>query len=250
MSTNFAYTSLYKKLGYQFVDEANLTLALTHRSAAKTHNERLEFLGDAVLGMIIAKALYSRFPAQAEGQLTRMRSSLVKGDTLAELGREFALGELLLLGPGELKSGGFRRSSILADAVEAIIGAIYLEAGLETCEKLLLVWFDSRLQQLNPKKHPKDDKTRLQEYMQGRKLPLPEYQVVDITGKSHDQHFVVQCSVAELPDPFLGKGNSRRRAEQHAARQVLEKINDGNYYLLWHGCPRWQPPCGQTAPIE
>jgi ribonuclease-3 len=227
MSSNFAYTSLYKKLGYQFVDEAKLSLALTHRSAAKTHNERLEFLGDAILGMIIAKELFSRFPDQAEGQLTRMRSSLVKGDTLAELAREFELGDLLLLGPGELKSGGFRRSSILADAVEAIIGSIYLEAGLETCEKLLLAWFDSRLQNLNPNKHPKDDKTRLQEYMQGRKLPLPDYQVVEITGKSHDQHFVVECNVEELAESFLGKGNSRRRAEQHAARQVLEKLNDG-----------------------
>jgi ribonuclease III len=227
MSSKLAYSSLYKKLGYQFVDETRLTLALTHRSAAKKHNERLEFLGDAVLGMIIARELFSRFPDQAEGQLTRMRSSLVKGDTLAELGREFELGDLLLLGPGELKSGGFRRSSILADAVEAIIGAIYLEAGLETCEKLLLAWFDTRLQKLNPNKHPKDDKTRLQEYLQGRKLPLPDYQVVEITGKSHDQHFVVQCTVENLSDSFLGKGNSRRRAEQHAARQVLEKLIDG-----------------------
>lgn len=227
MNDNIAYHSLSKKIGYQFVEQANLTLALTHRSAAKKHNERLEFLGDAVLGMVIAKELFKRFPDQAEGQLTRMRSSLVKGDTLAELGREFALGDLLLLGPGELKSGGFRRSSILADAVEAIIGAIYLEAGLDTCEKLVLCWFDSRLQKLNPNKHPKDDKTRLQEYMQGRKLPLPDYQVVEINGKSHDQNFIVECSVAELEQPFRGSGNSRRRAEQHAARQVLEKLTDG-----------------------
>jgi ribonuclease-3 len=219
-----SYIKLYKTLGYKFADRANLTLALTHRSAAKQHNERLEFLGDAVLGMVIAKALFSRFPAHPEGKLTRMRASLVKGDTLAEVAREFELGDLLLLGPGELKSGGFRRDSILADAVEAIIGSIYLEAGLGVCEPLILDWFDSRLAALDPETTPKDDKTRLQEYLQARKAPLPVYEVIEITGKSHDQTFFVECRVTGLSETLLGKGNSRRRAEQKAAKLAFERL--------------------------
>jgi ribonuclease-3 len=222
------YLPLYKSLGYTFAKASNLTLALTHRSANKHHNERLEFLGDAILGMIVAKALYQKFPAQPEGKLTRMRSSLVKGDTLAEVAREFALGELLLLGPGELKSGGFRRDSILADAVEAIIGAIYLEAGMDTCESLVLDWFASRVDALDPEAVSKDDKTRLQEFLQGKKQPLPAYQVTEITGQSHDQTFFVECQVKGLNHPVLGKGNSRRRAEQRAAKQALEKLTHGN----------------------
>ena len=218
------YIKLYKTLGYKFADRDNLTLALTHRSAAKLHNERLEFLGDAVLGMVIAKALFSRFPAQPEGKLTRMRASLVKGDTLAEVAREFELGDLLLLGPGELKSGGFRRNSILADAVEAIIGSIYLEAGLAVCEPLILNWFDSRLVALDPETAPKDDKTRLQEYLQARKAPLPVYEVAEITGKSHDQTFFVECQVKGLSETLVGKGNSRRRAEQKAAKLAFERL--------------------------
>lgn len=221
------YISLYKCLGYTFKDVNNLKQALTHRSASKKHNERLEFLGDAILGMVIAKALYSRFPVQPEGKLTRMRSSLVKGDTLAKVAREFELGELLLLGPGELKSGGFRRDSILADAVEAIIGAIYLEAGMDTCEKLVLKWFAPRIKQLDPEAVSKDDKTRLQEYLQGNKQPLPVYEVTDIKGKSHDQTFYVTCTASGLKRPIVGVGNSRRKAEQKAARQALEKLTHG-----------------------
>jgi ribonuclease-3 len=221
------YLPLYKCLGYTFTNEANIVEALTHRSASKHHNERLEFLGDAILGMVIAKALYQRFPKQPEGKLTRMRSSLVKGDTLAEVAREFALGELLLLGPGELKSGGFRRDSILADAVEAIIGAIYLEAGMEKCETLVLDWFAPRLEALDPEAVSKDDKTRLQEYLQSNKHPLPLYEVTEIKGKSHDQTFYVECHVEGLNKAVVGKGNSRRRAEQKAAKQAFEKlIND------------------------
>ncbi|GAA0366436.1 ribonuclease III [Bowmanella denitrificans] len=219
------YKGLHKKLGYQFKDIGSLELALTHRSAAKQHNERLEYLGDSVLGMVIARALYLRFPEQPEGKLTRMRATLVKGDTLAELAREFELGDLLKLGPGELKSGGYRRDSILSDAMEALIGAIFLEAGLDTVDKLILNWYASRIEQLDPNVHPKDHKTRLQEYLQGRKLPLPDYEVVDVKGKSHDQTFVVECRVAELTDAVRAKGNSRRRAEQQAAKMVLEKLN-------------------------
>lgn len=221
------YLPLYKRIGYTFVNPDNLTAALTHRSAHKKHNERLEFLGDAILGMVIATALYQRFPQQPEGKLTRMRSSLVKGDTLAEVAREFELGDVLLLGPGELKSGGFRRDSILADAVEAIIGAIYLEAGMQTCESLILKWFESRLKALDPDAVSKDDKTRLQEFLQGNKLPLPVYEVTEIKGKSHDQTFYVACSVVGLKDTIVGKGNSRRKAEQRAAKQAFEKLTNG-----------------------
>ncbi|QHJ13499.1 Ribonuclease 3 [Paraglaciecola mesophila] len=220
------YKPLYKKLGYEFQDPNNLTIALTHRSVGSNHNERLEFLGDAVLGLVIAKALFERFPKQPEGNLTRMRSSLVKGDTLAEVAREFALGDLLLLGPGELKSGGHRRDSILADAVEAIIGAIYQEVGMQGCEPLILAWFTKRIEALNPDATPKDDKTRLQEYLQGRQLPLPEYEVIDISGKSHDQTFTVKCTVAGLNSPIIGRGKSRRRAEQRTAKQALENLKN------------------------
>ena len=227
MSLINPYLRLYKRLGYTFADEAKIVEALTHRSASKQHNERLEFLGDAILGMVIAKALYQRFPQQPEGKLTRMRSSLVKGDTLAEVAREFELGELLLLGPGELKSGGFRRDSILADAVESIIGAIYLEAGMTTCESLILDWFACRLKALDPEAVSKDDKTRLQEYLQSNKHPLPLYEVTEIKGKSHDQTFYVECNVEGLKKAVVGSGNSRRRAEQKAAKQAFEKlIND------------------------
>jgi ribonuclease-3 len=220
------YLHLYKRLGYTFANEANIVEALTHRSVSKQHNERLEFLGDAILGMVIAKVLYQRFSKQPEGKLTRMRSSLVKGDTLAEVAREFKLGELLLLGPGELKSGGFRRDSILADAVEAIIGAIYLEAGMDKCEALILDWFASRLKALDPEAVSKDDKTRLQEYLQANKHPLPLYEVTEIKGKSHDQTFYVECNVAGIDKAVIGKGNSRRRAEQKAAKQAFEKLTN------------------------
>ncbi|HCA77871.1 MAG TPA: ribonuclease III, partial [Alteromonas sp.] len=167
------YARLSQRLGYQFSNVELLQQALTHRSAAKQHNERLEFLGDAVLGMVVAQALFKRFPTVPEGKLTRMRSTLVKGDTLAELGREADVGELLKLGPGELKSGGHRRSSIIADAMEAILGAIYLEAGLEATTEVILRLWQSRIDKLDPNEHPKDAKTRLQEFLQSRKLPLP-----------------------------------------------------------------------------
>jgi ribonuclease-3 len=225
MNDTRRYVRLGKTLGYQFKQQNNLAMALTHRSASSKHNERLEFLGDAVLGMVIANRLFRLFPNVPEGNLTRLRSSIVKGDTLADLAREFDLGEYLILGSGELKSGGFKRSSILADAIEAIIGAIYLESGIEVVEPLILSWFDERIKKLNPDAHPKDDKTRLQEYLQGRKLPLPNYTVTHITGKSHDQDFIVECTVSKLSTVIVGKGKSRRKAEQHAARLALEKLN-------------------------
>ena len=218
------YAKLSRQIGYEFKDTGLLKQALTHRSAAKQHNERLEFLGDAVLGMIIARELYDKFPQVPEGKLTRMRSTLVKGDTLAELARESDVGELMNLGPGELKSGGHRRSSIIADAMEAIIGAIYLEAGLEQTEQVVLHLWKSRINKLDPNEHPKDANTRLQEFLQSRKLPLPVYEVVKITGKDHAQTFVVHCQVANLNSPLEGVGSSRRKAEQQAANLALETL--------------------------
>lgn len=221
------YAKLSKTLGYTFDDKSLLTLALTHRSASKKHNERLEFLGDAVLGVVVAKALFNKFPTVPEGKLTRMRSTLVKGETLAELARETGIGDLLKLGQGELKSGGFRRSSILADAVEAILGAIYLEAGLDTVEQVILRLWQSRIVQLDPEEHPKDSKTRLQEYLQAQRASLPIYEVVEVSGKDHAQTFVVSCKVEALPKSIRGSGSSRRKAEQEAARLTLEKLEDG-----------------------
>ena len=218
------YARLSKLLDYRFKDEGLLEQALTHRSAAKKHNERLEFLGDAVLGMVIADALFARFPSVPEGKLTRMRSTLVKGDTLAEMAKEAGVGELLKLGPGELKSGGHRRSSILADAVEAILGAIYLDAGIDTVSKVILSLWSARIDRLDPNEHPKDSKTRLQEYLQSRREPLPVYEVVGISGKDHAQTFEVSCTVAQLEKPVFGTGNSRRKAEQQAAKETLEKL--------------------------
>ncbi|BDX07213.1 ribonuclease III [Planctobacterium marinum] len=218
------FNQLTKRLGYQFQDRALLIQALTHRSAGNMHNERLEYLGDSILGFIVAKYLYNRFPEQPEGKLTRMRSSLVKGETLADVARQMDLGEVILLGPGELKSGGFARDSILSDAVEALIGAIYLEAGMTQSEKVVLAWLESKLVKLDPNYHPKDNKTRLQEYLQAKHLPLPEYEVTQIKGKSHNQRFFVSCKVQELNYLVEGEGASRRKAEQDAAKKVIRKL--------------------------
>ena len=222
---NAAARHVQKTLDYRFSDLDLLELALTHRSAAKVHNERLEFLGDAVLGMVVAKTLYARYPSEPEGKLTRMRASLVKGETLAGIAREAKLGEWLKLGSGELKSGGNRRASILADVTEAIFGAIYLDADVDTCERVILMLLDSRIAKLDPNAHPKDFKTQLQEYLQSRKQSLPQYEIRDIQGKEHDQTFTVACLCAVVGEPTIGTGNSRRRAEQHAAQQMLAIIN-------------------------
>ncbi|WP_239638517.1 ribonuclease III, partial [Vibrio cholerae] len=174
---------LTSKLGYTFKETELLNLALTHRSANGKHNERLEFLGDSILSFVIADELYRRFPKVNEGDMSRMRATLVRGNTLAELGREFDLGDYLKLGPGELKSGGFRRDSILADAVEAIIGAIYLDSDLETARSIVLEWYHGRLEEIKPGASQKDPKTRLQEFLQGRRKPLPVYTVTNIKGE-------------------------------------------------------------------
>lgn len=219
---------LAKKLGYHFQDPSLLIQALTHRSAKGAHNERLEFLGDSILGFVIAETLYDKFPKENEGDLTRMRSSLVKGVTLAQVARGFNLGEYLILGPGELKSGGHRRDSILEDAVEAIIGAIYIDSDMATCKALILSWFSKRLNEIKPGQAQKDPKTRLQEYLQGRRISIPLYEVIETTGQSHNQEFTVRCTTSEISKPVISTGTSRRKAEQSAAEQVLEIILNKN----------------------
>ncbi|MDD9196140.1 ribonuclease III [Aliivibrio sp. S3MY1] len=222
---NSSLQRLEKKIGYQFKDENFLKLALTHRSANGTHNERLEFLGDSILSFVIADELYHRFPKVDEGDMSRMRATLVRGHTLAELGREFQLGDYLFLGPGELKSGGFRRDSILADAVEAIIGGIYLDSDTEVIRGIILAWYKTRLDSIEPGVSQKDPKTRLQEYLQGRRKPLPTYTVTKIKGEAHNQEFTIECIVAGLDEPVIGKGSSRRKAEQSAADIALGQVN-------------------------
>lgn len=216
---------LCRQLEYRFSDNALLELALTHRSAGSKNNERLEFLGDSVLSFVISSELYRRFPDIDEGRLSRIRASLVKGETLAKLAAELSLGDYLHLGSGELKSGGFRRASILADALESIFGAIYLDSGIATIEKIILRLFAARLEKVDPGMALKDPKTRLQEYLQAQQRPLPVYEVVEVRGKSHNQHFTVSCSVDGLPEPIRAEGTSRRKAEQQAAAEVLRQLN-------------------------
>ncbi|CDT32358.1 Ribonuclease 3 [Vibrio coralliirubri] len=223
---NSPIDKLERKIGYQFNDADLIHLALTHRSAAGKHNERLEFLGDSILSFVIADDLYHRFPKVNEGDMSRMRATLVRGHTLAELGREFELGDYLKLGPGELKSGGFRRDSILADAVEAIIGAVYLDSDTETVRGIILSWYQSRLDAIQPGVSQKDPKTRLQEFLQGRRNPLPVYTVTNIKGEAHNQEFTVECEVAGVDRPVIGKGTSRRKAEQAAAETALEQLSN------------------------
>jgi len=220
---------LQQALGHEFADPELLVMALTHRSAGSKNNERLEFLGDSIINHIVADALYQRFPLAREGDLSRMRASLVKGDTLAELARELQLGEYLLLGPGERKSGGYRRSSILADTLEALAGAIVLDAGYERCRDCVLRWFGTRLDQLAAGAVDKDAKTRLQEYLQGRGNPLPEYELVAVDGDDHDQQFSVACRLSRPQLVVQGAGSSRRKAEQAAAHEALQRLAaDGN----------------------
>ncbi|GIC77890.1 ribonuclease III [Moritella sp. F3] len=211
-------------LGYQYQNAGLLQQALTHRSAYFKHNERLEFLGDSVLGFIISDALFCKFPEVPEGDLSRMRATLVKGLTLAEIAREFELSECLILGPGELKSGGFRRESILADTVEALIGAMYLDSDIEKTRERVLAWYASRLDAIKPGIDQKDAKTQLQEWLQGRKQALPLYQVVEVKGEAHNQEFTIHCVIEGLEHPVTGKGTSRRKAEQEAAQKALEQL--------------------------
>ena len=215
---------LSQRVGYTFTDIARLELAITHRSFGGENNERLEFLGDSIVNFVVGEALYRRFPEAREGQLSRLRARMVKGQTLAELAREFRLGEFLRLGTGEMKSGGHRRDSILADAMEAVIGAIYLDGGMDAIKDRVLDWYDSRLSALDLKDTQKDPKTRLQEYLQSRQHALPRYDVLSVEGEAHAQTFLVACHIDVLSKPTEGQGASRRFAEQQAADQALKKL--------------------------
>ena len=215
------------KLDYRFRDPALADLALTHRSAGRPNNERLEFLGDALLGAVVAEMLYDAHPRASEGELSRLRAQLVNGQALAALARELELGDGLKLGPGELKSGGFRRDSILADAFEAMIAAVYLDSGYEACREAVRGLFAQRIADLP--KSSKDAKTRLQEWLQARGLPLPVYELTGSHGEEHAKIFEVSCSVAE---PAVlradASGPSRRAAEQDAAEIVLGRLTDAS----------------------
>lgn len=211
--------------GHVFRDPALLERALTHRSAAAVHNERLEFLGDALVGAIVAEALYARWPKAAEGELTRARAELVRESSLAALARGLELGSRILLGPGEMKSGGHRRDSILADAFEAVVGAIYLDAGFDTCRAVVLPWFAAAIEALPPPhKLGKDAKTRLQEWLQARQLPLPTYTLLSESGEDHAKLFRTECALSDPPLRREGEAGSRRAAEQIAAEAMLQAV--------------------------
>lgn len=215
---------LGEQLGYAALDASLFEAALTHRSAGSRNNERLEFLGDAVLNLLVAEQLYQRFPTAAEGDLSRLRARIVSAEPLAEVAVALRMGDELRLGSGELKTGGFRRQSILADALEAVIGAAYLDRGLESARALVQRLFGSRLDELPGLAELKDPKTRLQEMLQARGLPLPSYVVEGVDGEAHAQQFRVRCEVPALGLDSPGEGSSRRRAEQEAAQRVLDAL--------------------------
>ena len=217
--------TLQNRLGHEFKDRDLLNRALTHRSKSPDNNERLEFLGDSILGFIVAEWLYERFPGVAEGKLSRMRSTVVRKETLTKIARDLNIQNNLNLGEGELKSGGHNRDSILADSMEALIGAVYLDSGIETTRELVIRHFDDVLQQLTPKSVYKDPKSILQEYLQQRSLPLPVYEVVHIEGEPHRQTFEVACTVQGHAEPFIAVGSSRRSAEQQAAKKAYSTLN-------------------------
>ena len=210
------------RFGHRFGDQALRDQALRHRSAGAPHNERLEFLGDALVNLIVAEALYARWPDADEGGLTRARAALVRESALAVVARDLDLGPALRLGPGEMKTGGHRRDSILADAVEAMIAAIYLDCGFERCRAVVLPWFESAIAALPPPhKLGKDAKTRLQEWLQGRGRALPAYALLAEEGDEHARVFRVSCTVADPAVVTEGEGHSRRSAEQAAAEAAL-----------------------------
>lgn len=213
------------RLGYEFRDPALLEAALTHRSAGRRNYERLEFVGDAMLNFAVAALLYRDCPDADEGELSRYRAALVSGSSLAEVAAELRLGEQLRLGGGEMKSGGHRRSSILADALEALLGAVYLDGGTGAASAVIEGLFADRLGALPEAQELKDPKTRLQEQLQARGLPLPAYAVEAVSGEPHEQWFVARCEVGALELQSLGEGSSRRRAEQEAARLLLETLS-------------------------
>jgi ribonuclease-3 len=222
---NKSYTELYRRLNYSFKESVLLQRALTHRSKSSDNYERLEFLGDSVLGFVISAELFTRYPDIPEGDLTRLRASLVKKQTLALLARELELGDSLALGEGELKSGGFNRDSILADALEAIFGAICMDSSYDEARRVILHLYREMFARLNPYSIPKDPKTRLQEYLQKHSLPTPIYQICEVTGEAHSQSFVVECWVPGIDKTLRGEGTTRRNAEQQAAALALELLD-------------------------
>ncbi len=207
-------------IGHRFRDPALLQRALTHRSYSAENNERLEFLGDSVVNCTVALELYRKFPNLSEGELSRLRASLVSQPSLSVIAQNFRFGELMLLGEGEIKSGGARRPSMLADALEAVIGAAFIDAGFECAHGVVRTLFSSALETIDPSTTGKDPKTLLQEYLQGRHIPLPQYSVVAVRGEAHEQSFEVECVIAELDVRSRGQGSTRRNAEQNAARQA------------------------------
>lgn len=215
---------LEKKLGYQFNDVALLKQALSHRSVGKLNNERLEFLGDSVLGVVISRELYERFPNIDEGKLSRLRSHLVRGQTLAQLAQNLDLSDAVILGQGELKSGGHRRESIQADAVEAIIGAIFLDSDFETVRNVVLELYKNRLDKVNPQDSLKDAKTQLQELLQKKGSKLPKYTLIDTVGKDHNAVFSVNCTLADEKIQVQQSAKSIKRAEQYCAQLLLDKL--------------------------
>jgi len=215
---------LQQRLGYQFIDPDLLTLALSHRSVAAENNERLEFLGDSILGLVVTDFLYREFPQAREGDLSRMRSHIVRGESLAEVAKQLALGPDLLLGSGEMKSGGHRRDSILGDTVEALIGAVYLDRGIEAAREIVTAWFKSFFDSALKAQPVKDAKTALQEWLQHRNKPLPDYQLVSTGGEAHSRLFTVSCKIAAVEAAMTATASSRRRAEQMVAEQLLEEV--------------------------
>jgi len=218
------YNQLTSKLNYQFKNTDLLELALTHRSANSSNNERLEFLGDAILGFAIAEVLFQKFLDGPEGALTRKRASLVEKETLAHLARQLDLGQFLYRGTGEKKSGGWRRDSILANTLEAIIGGIYLDSDYETCRHFILHLYNDLLDGLSLEDSEKDPKTELQEYLQGRKQSLPTYYIVTEEGEAHERIFTVECEIEALDERIKASGKSKRAAEQSAAQKVLNLL--------------------------
>jgi len=212
-------------LAHHFTRPELLRQALTHRSHSSPHNERLEFLGDSVLNCTVATLLFQQFPNLKEGELSRLRANLVRQEALAEIAADLKLGDALHLGEGELKSGGFRRPSILADALEAIFGAIYLDAGFDAARATIEQLYRTRIEAIDPRHTGKDAKTALQEWLQGRRLPLPHYELAETHGEAHAQEFVVQCSIPSIDLQVAGRGGSRRAAEQEAAQSALAKLS-------------------------
>ena len=217
-------TQLQRRLGYVFNDPTLLSLALSHRSFASANNERMEFLGDAILGLVVTDYLYQQFPDAREGELSRMRSHIVRGESLAEVAKQLELGSDILLGPGEMKSGGHRRDSILGDTVEALLGAVYLDKGIDASRERIFDWFKSLFDGALEVKPLKDSKTTLQEWLQQRGKSLPDYKLVDTGGEAHSRLFTVSCKIDAVGQEMTAIATSRRRAEQMVAEQLLTEL--------------------------